>query len=98
MKNAKRNAAIVFSVVFICLVLFSSCLIVAEHGHECIGDDCNICGVIDAAQKLLGGLMLLAIASILFVVLFKFGFNYIIVSFKKYFFHTLILLKVKLSD
>ena len=98
MKSTTRKAAIVFSVVFICLVLFSSCLIVAEHGHDCIGEDCNICSVIDAAQKILSGLSMLAIASILFVVLFKFGFNYILISFKKYLFTSLILLKVKLSD
>lgn len=98
MNNAKRNIAIAFSVIFICLVLFAGCLIVAEHQHECIGENCNICSVIDAAQELLGGMMLLAIASILFVVLFKFGFNYLLVSFKNFLFTTPILLKVKLSD
>ena len=98
MKRTKRSVAIVFSVVFICLVLFASYFIVAERGHSCMGENCQICCVVDAVQKILGGLTLLAIASILFAVLLKFNFVYILISFKKYLFSTLISLKVKLSN
>ena len=98
MENTKRSVAILCSVIFMCLVLFASSLIVAEYGHDCIGDNCNVCCVIDAAQKILGGFTLLLLASILFAVLLKFNFDYILITFKKFLFTTLILLKVKLSD
>lgn len=98
MKHTKRSVAILFSIVFICLILFASSFIVAEYGHDCIGENCNICCVIDAAQKILGGLTLLLAASILFAVLLRFNFSYIFITFKKFIFTTLILLKVKLSD
>ena len=98
MKNTTRKVAVLFSIMFICLVLFASCLIVAEYRHDCIGENCSICCVIDVAQRILDVSALLAVASVLFAVLLKFNFNYILVTLKKYLFSTLILLKVKLSD
>lgn len=94
----KKNAAIVVSILFICLVLFANVLIVVQHDHVHVGENCIICCGIDAAQKLLGGFVLLTILSILFAVLMKHHFGYILRFFKKYFFSTPILLKVKLSD
>ena len=96
MKGTKRTATML-SIIFICLVLFASCLIVAEYGHNCLGERCKVCCVIDAAQRFFEGLTVLAIAAIIFVAS-KFSFYNILHFIKKYLFSTPILLKVKLSN
>ena len=95
--NGTKRTVIIFSIVFVCLVLFASCVIVAERGHDCIGDKCTVCCVIDAVQRILYSSTVLAIATVLFLVL-KFYLNNIFLSLKKHLFSTLILLKVKLSN
>lgn len=95
MNGAKRRTAIVFSIVLICLILSASCLVV--HGHECLGENCNVCCMIDAAQRLLGGMTVLAL-SILIAVLLKFCLHYFLIFIQKYPFSSLISLKVKLTD
>lgn len=97
MNGCRRSSAIIFSVIFICLVLLAGCLIVAEYGHDCLGEKCNVCCVIDAAQKLLDGLTAVLLVAILFVAS-KFNFHNFLRFIKKYLFSTPILLKVKLSD
>ena len=97
MMNGIKRTAVIFSIIFICLVLFASCLIVAEYGHNCIGEDCQICTVVDAAQKLLQGAKVFAIATALYFVA-KFYLSYILLFIKKYLYSSLISLKVKLSN
>ena len=98
MKSCRRSSAIIFSVIFICLVLLAGCLIAAEYGHNCLGEKCKICCIIDAAQKLFDGSTVLAIVVAILFVASKFIFYNILHFIKKYLFSTPILLKVKLSD
>ena len=95
--NTTKRSAIIFVIIFICLVLLAGCVIVAESGHDCIGDNCTICSVIDSAQKILHASTLLTVATA-FLGLLKFCFNFILLSNKKRLNSTLILLKVKLSN
>ena len=95
--NGTKRKAIIFGIVFICLVLFAGCLIAAKIGHDCIGDNCTVCGVIDLAQTLFSGVTLLAVATV-FILALRFCINFISFFVRNRLFYTLILLKVKLSD
>ena len=98
MKSTKRSAALIFSVVFICLVLFANCLIVAGYDHDCVGENCIVCYVINTAKKILGGFTLLALSSMLFAVLLKHKLYNALNYYKQFFSFSLFSLKVKLSD
>ena len=98
MKSSTRKSAVVFCILFVCLVLLSSGLIFAKHGHECIENNCNMCCLIDAAQKILGGLTLLAAASSILAATVNFGVRRFLFVLKQSFQSSLISLKVKLSD
>ena len=98
MKFSAKKIAITLCIIFVCLVLLSSGFVVAKHGHDCIGKDCNVCCLIDAAQKILGGLLLLAVVSSIFAATVNFGIKYSLFVLKQYSQSSLILLKVKLSD
>ena len=95
MNGAKKKSIVILGVALICLVLLASCVVVAEHAHICIGENCNACSVIEAMQKFLASL-LLTVASIL-LALTLFNVSYIHSTLKKFSFFTLISLKVKLS-
>ena len=98
MNFSSKKAAIICSIVIICLVLFANCLIIVEHGHDCIGENCNVCCALDAAEKVLGGFVLLAIIYLLIAKALLRLVRHALTVFKKYFHSTLIFLKVKLSD
>ena len=95
--SATKRIATVFGIVFICLVLLASCLVAAEMGHDCIGENCAVCSNINLAQEIIHSLALLAIAAI-FVLTLIFSFNSLSTFVKKRLFFTLISLKVKLSN
>ena len=98
MKISVKKIAITLCVIFVCLVLLSSGLIVVKHGHACIGKNCNVCCLIDVARKILAGLTLLAVASSIFAAAVKSGIRRSLFVFKQRFQSSLISLKVKLSD
>ena len=96
MNGAKKKAIVICCVVLICLVLLACSVMIAGHAHVCIGATCEFCSVIDAVQKLLAGLLFLAVASIL-LALTLFNVSYIQSYLKISSFFTLISQKVKLS-
>ena len=96
MNSAKKKSIVILGVVVICLVLLASSVVVVGHLHACVGADCAICSVIDTVQKLLAGLLILTVASIL-LALTLFNVSLIQSYLEKSSFFTLISLKVKLS-
>ena len=98
MNFSNKKAAIIYSVVLICLVLFANCLIVVGHGHDCIGENCNVCSALDAAERILGGFVLLAIIYLLIAKALLRLVRHALTVLKKYFHSTPISLKVKLTD
>ena len=45
MKRSKKLAAIM-SVIFVALLVFSFCFVIAESDHDCSGEDCHVCRAI----------------------------------------------------
>lgn len=97
MNRTVKRVALIVCVVFVCLVLLASCFVFVKHGHECVGNNCNVCSVIDAVKKILDGLTVLALSATLLVVV-QFGIDNFSLFFKKSIVSTLISLKVKLSN
>lgn len=98
MNIAKRHITIILSIVFICLVLLASCLVITENRHDCLGENCTICCVVERAKAVLYAFVVLSIFSLLLPVLSKTGSNHLLLSLKHRLLSTLILLKVKLSN
>lgn len=98
MKSANKRVAIFFGVILICLIISTSCLVVCQLGHDCIGENCSVCCVIETATKLLSGALLFAVACALVVALSSFSFKRFLSVFKQFFNFTLISLKTKLSN
>ena len=98
MKLSTKKVAITLCIIFICLFLLSTGLIVVNHGHDCIGKNCNVCCFIETARKILSGLTLLAVATSFFAAAVNSGIKHFLFVLKKYFQSSLISLKVKLSD
>ena len=53
MKKQKRSLAAVLAGLVLAAVLFSLLFLAAEAGHDCIGEDCHICGQMDVCMRLL---------------------------------------------
>ena len=51
--EAFRAAACVIGLIILATVLFSSCFIAAEAGHDCCGDGCPICTCIRLSEDAL---------------------------------------------
>ncbi|MCH5164166.1 MAG: hypothetical protein J1F36_04040 [Clostridiales bacterium] len=86
--------AILIAFILLSVVIF----IVSEEGHECVGDDCELCHVLDCAQKIVEGLTTVGVA-----VLATLALRYATVKTEEWVEKsnqstTLISLKVKLSD
>ena len=53
--KSRKLTAILLASLMVLIFLFSLSFIVGEHEHECLGDTCEICEVIQVAEKNLGG-------------------------------------------
>lgn len=53
-KNWKRLAAVLLSVMFVLSLIFSFVFITSEADHECSGENCEICQLIDLCLDLIG--------------------------------------------
>lgn len=96
--NKPKHLAAVLAVLLAFIMLFSAVYIALEADHDCCGEDCFVCGQLRACENLLRNLLLTAAllsATGCFCALIR------IISFPDLHFahpHTLIALKVKLSD
>ena len=95
--KAKRAVAVIISILFVSVMLFSHIFIIAEADHDCVGESCHICRVIEVAENTVKSTSTAATSTVaLFAALFLL-INLINFSCKFNFLSTLITLKVKLS-
>lgn len=68
MAKRKRIAALVLAVLVLCALLVSECFLAAESDHDCTGDNCAVCCVLNACQSVLrtlgAALMLAAVCAL----------------------------------
>ncbi len=50
-KQTQRRASVVLCALLLMVMVFSSLFIVFEHDHDCSGDDCPICVLLQQAEK-----------------------------------------------
>ena len=98
MKRYKRTLAAALVIAVFCAVLFSSVFIVSRSGHDCHGHDCRICAFISVCRSTLDTLFsVLAVCVLSLAILCGCTFVFTQPRYR-YSFHTLVNLKVKLSD
>ncbi len=98
MIERKRALARVLAVVMLAAVILSSCFIAVEADHNCRGENCRICAVINTCLENLkntvsgSGTAVLAVGSVFFSALVVFSL------FSRGYFSTPVELKVKISN
>lgn len=98
MARHNRYLALAIAIATLFIVLTSAYFIAAEAGHNCIGDGCQICCLVNACRAVLKGLALVIVAAVLAAVV-CFALFYLLAACRKQARScTLISLKVKLSD
>lgn len=51
----KRSFTILFAIVFFATVILSFTFIAENIHHDCTGDDCVICQIMETAEEIIGG-------------------------------------------
>ena len=51
--SLRKNIACTFAILFLMLTIFSSVYIISECEHECEGEDCPICYIIEICESIL---------------------------------------------
>lgn len=51
--SLRKKTALIIAVLFLTITLFSSAYIIIESEHDCIGEDCHICHMIDVCEAIL---------------------------------------------
>ena len=62
----KRKAALILTISFVFVMLFSHVFIIAEADHDCSGEDCPVCAVIAVLSDAFKELSLIGFAAVLF--------------------------------
>lgn len=96
MKN--RIVAKILALTAVFVILFSFCFIIAEANHDCIGDDCSVCGQINIYENLLKSIGNTFLSIVSFVLLSVFTFATPYFENKSIYNVSLVSLKVKLSE
>ena len=50
-KQTQRRTSVVLCALLLMVMVFSNLFIIFEHDHECSGDDCPICILLQQAEK-----------------------------------------------
>lgn len=98
MAGKHRRTAFALALTVIFAILFSVCFVIAESGHECIGEDCPVCFRIDACENMLKILGRAAAAVTVSVFAAVSAAVFPLCAKKTAYRASLVALKVKLSD
>lgn len=71
MATKKRFLALVLTLVFCFAAIFSVYFTAVEAGHDCVGENCAVCMVIEAIKVVSDSVLLLLVSLILCVVASK---------------------------
>ena len=94
MNRKKRLLSSLLCVIFVAALIVSGALIATRLQHECLGESCPVCAAISGWERLLRGM---ALASALLLAQRALGVC-LAARFNGTTAHTLVTLKVKLSD
>ena len=98
MNRKKRLLSSLLCVIFVAALIVSGALIATRLQHECLGESCPVCAAISGWERLLRGMALAAgLESALLLVQRALGVC-LAARFNGTTAHTLVTLKVKLSD
>lgn len=98
MNRKKRFLSSILCVIFVAALIASGALIAARLQHECPGENCPVCAAISGWERLLRGMALAAaLESALLLAQRALGVC-LAARFNGTTAHTLVTLKVKLSD
>ena len=98
MNRKKRLLSSLLCVIFVAALIVSGALIATRLQHECLGESCPVCAAISGWERLLRGMALAAaLESALLLAQRALGVC-LAARFNGMASHTLVALKVKLSD
>ena len=98
MNRKKRLLSSLLCVIFVAALIVSGALIATRLQHECLGESCPVCAAISGWERLLRGMALAAaLESALLLAQRALGVC-LAARFNGTMAHTLVTLKVKLSD
>ena len=98
MNRKKRLLSSLLCVIFVAALIVSGALIATRLQHECLGESCPVCAAISGWERLLRGMALAAaLGSVLLLAQRSSGIS-MAARFDGVAAHTLVTLKVKLSD
>lgn len=95
---SKRFKAIALTVLFASFMLFFNAFEIVESNHDCEGEHCEICRVLEVIEHTRKGLSFSVVCAIAAVAFVFAAVLCIVFGSKRIFSSTLITLKVKLSD
>lgn len=61
MTKINRTIALVLAAIVFLTVAFSLCVIAVEAGHDCHGEDCAVCELIEACEDHIKGMSLISV-------------------------------------
>ena len=96
--KSRRIKAIILAVLFASVMLFLNAFAVLEADHDCSGEQCEICSVLEAVETTKKGIFYVAICAAIAVAAVFAAVLFIFYCAKQIFSSTLISLKVKLSN
>lgn len=96
--TARRKTALILTILFVFVMLFSHIFVIAEADHECTGEDCPICEIIAIVSDTIKGLSLIGSAVVICAALVFGIVKSLYVNNEAQSISSLITLKVKLSN
>ena len=98
MTRQKRAVALLLSVAVVFFLLSSPALILIHAGHDCVGEGCEICEMLCVCAERLRQLAIVAVSLMLAAAAAALFCDCAAGSASYHTFHTLVTLKVKLSN
>lgn len=93
----RKHIAVILTVLFAITIFFAHIFTVCEADHDCHGEDCPVCQLIQVAENFFKGMTAAEIIAVFAAVVFAAAVVSAVLS-KNFIFQTLVTLKIKLSD
>ncbi len=97
-KDLNRLKALFLCVIFVLSLIFSAAFIVKEADHDCSGERCEICQLIDLCFEKLNKYIPLVIASAMILTLLRYFENDLVGILNSHILKTPVLLKTRLNN
>ncbi len=98
MQKSKKKIAILLAVTIGFFLLFANLFILLETGHDCVGENCTVCHVLDTCKKVQDNFVTTATVETALVALYFVFVAVLELNNKVYEIITLVTLKTKISN